>query len=195
MLNPDTTNADAQGMQWLSETFSVIDPGKDIDIVALAPSEPLEPSPSTVSIGPGFGLGGDCEFLGFPFAAPWRMTFNGKTFWMPFMKHCTISAESDDKVIFLDGINNKGFSGGPVIFQTGLQQRIIGVISGYFAEPEQVMAIVPAQNTKEPNKVTLQPKEPPEIVNVNSGFFVAYDISYAVDAIRKNPIGPLRHGN
>jgi hypothetical protein len=53
---------------------------------------------------------------------------------------------------------------------------------------------VPAQNPREPDKVRLQPKEPTEVVNVNSGFFVAYDISYAVDAIHKNPIGPLRKG-
>jgi hypothetical protein len=33
---------------------------------------------------------------------------------------------------------------------------------------------------------------PTEKVDVNTGFFVAYDISYAVDAIHKTPIGALR---
>ena len=57
------------------------------------------------------------------------------------------------------------------------------------------MAVTTTQDPNDPNKVTLQPKQPAEIVNVNSGFFVAYDISLAVDAIHKNPIGPLRQDN
>jgi hypothetical protein len=91
----------APGMQWLSEKFSVIDPGKDIDIVVLAAPQPLASTPSTVTVTPGFMLGGDCEFLGYPFSSQWRITFQGNQFWMPFIKHCTISAETDDKMMFL----------------------------------------------------------------------------------------------
>jgi hypothetical protein len=31
-----------------------------------------------------------------------------------------------------------------------------------------------------------------DVVNANSGFMIAFYISYAVEAIKKNPIGPLR---
>jgi hypothetical protein len=31
-----------------------------------------------------------------------------------------------------------------------------------------------------------------ETVNVNSGFIIAFDLQPAIDAIHKNPIGPLR---
>ena len=100
ILNPEADSS-TPGMKWLSEKFYVIDPGKDIDIVVLAAEQPLELTPSDISVAPGFMLGGDCEFLGFPFSAPWRITFQGKQFWMPFIKHCTISAETDDKMMFL----------------------------------------------------------------------------------------------
>jgi hypothetical protein len=199
LLDPGI-NSSGEAMRWISEQFSVIDPGKDIDIVVLAPSSPIMQTPSTVRVtteGPNeltYALGGDCEFLGFPFG-PWRATFQGKAFWLPFVKHCTVSAETDDKMLFLDGLNNKGFSGGPVIYQTGLQQRIVGVISSYIAQPEKVIVAAPIPDPNDPGKVVMQPKEPSEFVNVNSGFFVAYDISLAVDAIRKNPIGALRRPN
>jgi hypothetical protein len=199
MLDPGV-NSGGEAMRWIAEHFSVIDPGKDIDIVILAPATPIMTTPSTVKVtteGPNeltYTLGGDCEFLGFPFG-PWRATFQGRAFWLPFVKHCTVSAETDDKMLFLDGLNNKGFSGGPVLYQSGPQQRIVGVISSYIAQPEKVIAATPVPSPNDPGKVVMQPKEPSEFVNVNSGFFVAYDISLAVDAIRKNPIGALRRPN
>lgn len=183
-------NPGGQGKQWVSEPFSVINSGEDIDIVVLAAPQPLlkDPLPSVATGSRGVLLGGDCEFLGYPsgVGGAWRGIFeNGKSQWMPFIKHCTVSAESlaDKRIWFLDGINNEGFSGGPVIFLTGPQQKILGVVSGYYTEPSEVIADVP---------VPPHPKEPKEIVNVNSGFFAAFDISYAIDAIQKNPIGPLR---
>src|SRR5205823_4758735 len=118
-----------------------------------------------------YALGGDCEFLGFPkvVGGTWQAAFEGgKTYWMPFIKHCNISAGTTEglKLIFLDGINNEGFSGGPVIWQTGAQQKIIGVISGYYAEPAEVNLLVRSQGS---NEIKWQPKEPEEAVNVNSG--------------------------
>src|ERR1700730_18634128 len=42
-----------------------------------------------------------------------------KSWWFPFVKHCTISAtDKKHRSWVLDGINNAGFSGGPVIFGT-----------------------------------------------------------------------------
>ena len=96
-------NPGAEGVQWLPEKFSVIDPGKDIDIVVLASPEPLLSDPATVTAFPdgeaAYTLGGDCEFLGYPsvVGATWRATFKGGTkFWMPFVKHCTVSAGTSE---------------------------------------------------------------------------------------------------
>src|SRR5690242_17350947 len=69
------------------------------------------------------------------------------------------------------------YSGAPAI-----SWKVFGVVSGYRTEPTEVIPLDPAV-------------KPAGRVNVNSGFFVAYDIGYAVDAIKKNPIGPIREQN
>jgi len=101
-------NPAAQGEQWISVKFSVIDPGDGIDIVVLAPQEPLlkNPLPSVTGDSAGVMLGGECEFLGFPFGGAWRATFaNNVTTWMPFVKHCTVSALATEgsRIWFLTG--------------------------------------------------------------------------------------------
>ncbi len=179
---------------WVPLTFSVIDPGKDIDIVALAPSYAIlqNPLPSASVSVIGLMLGGDCEFLGFPFGGGWRASLpGGQGYWMPYVKHCAVSAiPATGGVFVLDGINNPGFSGGPVLYHTGPSQQIVAVISGYISEPAEVIpsatplvkkkSVAPSGNVK---------------VNVNSGFIIAYSITPVIDAIHKNPIGPLRSQN
>jgi hypothetical protein len=128
-------------------------------------------------------LGGECEFLGFPFGGAWRATFaNNVAMWMPFVKHCAVSALviEDPRIWILDGTNNVGFSGGPVIFGTGPQLKILGVISAYRTEPVDVIPSAPT---------SVQPNVQ---VKVNSGFFLAFDIRYAIEAIHKHSVGPLR---
>jgi hypothetical protein len=187
----------AAGERWLPITFSVIDTEKDVDIVVLAPPEPLleDPLPSVVADSTGAFLGGDCEFLGFPYGGGWRATYaSGKSSWMPFVKHCTISAMTYEgkRIWVLDGINNMGFSGGPVIFRTGPDQRIMAVVSGYLTEPTDVITSPPNKSARK-SPQTIKPAAPPkQTVNLNSGFIISFDIAYAIDAIRKNPIGPLR---
>lgn len=197
----------AEGEHWLPETFSVIDPGDDIDIVVLAAATPIlaNPIPSLDTGSDHLVLGGDCEFLGFPYGGGWRAGMGPNSFWMPFVKHCTVSAFSSNspdskKIWVLDGINNEGFSGGPVIFGTGPQQKLFAVISGYYTEPAEVVpydASRLAPQTRHRDEPSSQPADNNghgrEKVNVNSGFIVAFDIGYAVDAIKKNPIGPLRN--
>lgn len=175
-------NPGVEGEQWVSVTFSVIDPGNDVDIVVLAPPNPLfGEAASTISTGSdNVVLGGDCEFMGFPFGAGWHGTYNGKPIWMSFVKHCTVSGVVPEPERFwvLDAINNGGFSGGPVFTGTGSQLKIVGVVSGYRTEPTDV---IPSDPAVKPNATA----------NLNSGFFIAYDIEYAIDAIHKNPIGAL----
>jgi hypothetical protein len=56
---------------WKPISFKVMDPGKDVDIVVLAPESSLLPkngiqSAKVSSVGTMFG--GECEFVGFPFS-------------------------------------------------------------------------------------------------------------------------------
>jgi hypothetical protein len=199
-------NPSLQGEQWLTVNFSVLDPGEDIDIVVLAPPYLLldHPLASVTPSSDDVLLGGNCEFLGFPYGGGWRITAaNGATTWMPYVKHCFVSglASQGHKVWILDGINNSGFSGGPVAYLTGPQQRIFGVVSGYLTEPTDVITS-PLQKLAPPKRAPPPQRKGPQVkvrtdgakqtVNVNSGFIIAFDIHFAIDAIHKNPIGPLR---
>jgi hypothetical protein len=198
-------NPGLHGEQWLTINFSVLDPGKDIDIVVLAPPDLLltNPLPSVTPAAAGVLLGGNCEFLGFPYGGGWRATFEGGTsMWMPYVKHCFISAlQAEDKKFWvLDGINNAGFSGGPVTYMAGPQQQVFAVVSGYLTEPTDVITS-PSQKLAPPKNPAASQRNGSKVkgasgakqtVNVNSGFIIAFDIQYAIDAIHKNPIGPVR---
>lgn len=181
LLNPG-----GNGDQWRLQRFAVLQPSADVDIVVLVPSSPILadvlPSPPATSVG--LALGGTCEFLGFAYGGGWRAKFDMGTFWLPFVKQCGVSGQDiSSQMWILDGINNPGFSGGPVILGAGTNLRIVAVISGYHTEPTDVIRGDPraAKGAK-------------DTVNVNSGFIIAYDISCAVDLIKKNPIGPQRPG-
>jgi hypothetical protein len=183
LLNPGGT-----GRQWFPVKFTVLQPVDDVDVVALIPpslilSTVKNASPPATSAG--FLLGGACEFLGYALDGGWRAKMDtGGTFWMPFIKHCTVSGmDTDSRMLILDGINNPGFSGGPVILGTGEALQFAAVISGYYLEPTEVIR---------GGGVRRAPNAPKDIVNANSGFILAYDISHAVDAIKKSPTGPLR---
>jgi hypothetical protein len=199
----DILNPGMEGQQWITESFSVIDPGKDIDILVLATAKPLLGKPSILNTGSaGVTMGGECAFLGFPYGGGWRVAVaKDKPVWFPYVKHCFVSSlvPQDGKFWVLDGINNQGFSGGPVLYNTGPQQTVFAVISGYHTEPADVIPESPAIPT--PTGLPIQETKPvpqkadshgKETVNVNSGFIIAFDLQPAIDAIRKNPIGPLR---
>ena len=188
---------------WISISFNVIDPGKDVDIIVLAPENSLlgkNPIQSAKVASAGTMFGGECEFVGFPFGSGWTTKFEkSEMIRMPFVKHCTISGQitSPQVVWILDGINNEGFSGGPVVVETGPTQHIIGVISGFRREPIEVVPvseITPSEPGGAPNNTPAQ-SHPKEAALANTGFFFAYDMTCAIDAIKKNPIGPKRSAN
>ncbi len=108
----------------------------------------------------------DAYFLGYPYGLELRMG----SFAQPFVKKAIFSANNEDanglRVWYLDGINNPGFSGGPVVFckQGTTDWQVAAVVSGY--QSEQV-AIIGGTGA----------------VPTNTGIIVAYDITYAVEAI------------
>lgn len=180
LLNPG-----GNGEQWLPMQFDVLQPAQDVDIIVLVGRDVIltdvHPSPPATS--DGLMLGGNCEFLGFAYGGGWRAKFETGRFWMPYIKRCGVSGmDVDSHLWILDGINNAGFSGGPVITGTGNALKIVAVISGYSLEPTEVIRGDP--------KVAAD--APKDTVRVNSGFILAYDISEATDLIRKNPTGPIR---
>jgi hypothetical protein len=227
---------EAQGKKWVTVQFTPIDPGKDIDILVLAPDHSLtkflppermklasDPDPADEhALVP---IGGDCDFLGYPYGSGWRAstpfytvnkgskpagdggkytisdtTKTSAWAWSPFVKRCTLSAsmvQNGITIFVLDGINNLGFSGGPVVTGHGGSLDVFAVVSSFHAEPLEVL---PAP---EPGQAYLSPIPPPpplpgqkskaqprEVVESNSGLILAYDITPAIKAIHDNPIGP-----
>ena len=96
---------------------------------------------------------------------------------LPLVKKAPVSAiQFRGKPLLLDGHNNVGFSGGPVARRgTKEEQTVVGIVSGYHAERE---------NVQDENG-----DEAPYTYEANTGIIIAHDIRHALDLIRANPIG------
>jgi S1-C subfamily serine protease len=153
----------------------------DVDIIVLAASQQLTPTLPLEPTMDGLVFGQDVYFLGFPFGffTEDRGGFNNR-FPFPFIKKGIISAidKSSDGIVslFVDGHNNPGFSGGPIVFVDLNTQKLKvgGVVSGYHSQEAPIY---------------YQGTQLPFVSNLNTGLLVGYGIHHAVDAIKANPIG------
>ncbi|HXX18605.1 MAG TPA: serine protease [Candidatus Acidoferrum sp.] len=147
----------------------------DVDIAILETNEkttsPFEIKPAEGKEGPTFGQA--VWFLGYPFGLGTRLS----NMQLPFIKRGTMSAvdatNPDAIVVYIDGFNNPGFSGGPIVFWDfgNHTYRILGVVKGYRSEAAQVLVNGVSTDTN---------------ILVNSGILVGYSIKHAVDAIEKD---------
>jgi hypothetical protein len=137
----------------------------------------LEPSSKDIVISQ------DVFFVGYPYKM-WTdagEALNGRP--CPFVKKGLLSSSfvGDDGVprLYIDALNNPGFSGGPIVFQPPGRTdfKIAGVVSKFKIEFEKV--IDPMGDHTEMT------------VAYNTGFLVGYDISKAIEIIERNPNGLL----
>jgi hypothetical protein len=175
-----------------------------IDIAVLVP-----PSPLMASVDPALASNGNITFsqsmffIGFPYGDD-QLTTRIEETSVGFIRKATMSAlEQGDGWfrLLLDGTNNAGFSGGPVVYRDVNEQghplKIIGVISGYRPDVTQVMKMVPVQESEitaddiATNRiVTLGSGEKRRLVGTdnvvlnNSGIVHAYGLKAAIDLIR-----------
>lgn len=153
----------------------------EIDICILSPQIRLS---SDIPLDPAIGefiLGQDVYFVGYPY----KMWSDGGEIMygrpLPFVKKGTISAgldpTDDVKRIYVDAINNEGFSGGPLVVArpNTIDYRVIGVVSKFRIEYESV--------------IDHKDEDTGLRVAYNTGFMLAYSMKHALDIIRKNPIG------
>lgn len=115
-------------------------PAADLDIAVLRLDRKLSSWPDARYSAEGLYLGCECGFLGFPFGMSADGLPDSEGWPTPFLKKGWLagskSASNNGRYFFLDGHNNKGFSGGPVFFVNGNTgaTHIFGVVSGFQKE-------------------------------------------------------------
>lgn len=121
----------------------------------------------------GLCYGQDVYFFGYPY----NIKGNTITAWgahLPFVKKAVMSCLDKD-IFYLDGHNNPGFSGGPVVFNPDNKTdvvKIAGVISGYKSEPK------PIRGGEEKGLFSEH----------NTGIIIAYKIDPIVDIIKSTSL-------
>lgn len=141
--------------------------------VFLGPAYPCEPTTR------GLVLGQDVYFLGFPYG----LRADGpdpNDFPLPLVKKAALArfnTRDEEDTLILDGINNSGFSGGPVAFfpiERPRDVQIAGVVSAYRVNEIAVhIANVPID----------------AVVRENTGLVVVYAINRAVAAATESSAG------
>lgn len=163
------------GGEWrrLSVRTKLLPPSTNVDIAVLVTGEAAKPFTTVAE--PGATMGQNVFFLGYPYGLHSRFTEASEMMnWhVPFIKRGTMSAiagGSDATVLYIDGFNNPGFSGGPIIAWDFSQRvyRIIGVVQGYREESAKVIVNGAHVDTE---------------LLVNSGILIGYSIKHATDAI------------
>lgn len=120
--------------------------------------------------------GQDFFFAGFPYKMwiDYGGQFTGIP--IPFLKKGTLSAcdLGPPKTLYIDALNNEGFSGAPLYFfvngDLGTPPRIAGVVSKFRIEFETVIDL----------------GGDPTVMKVpyNTGFLIAYDIAHALQLVK-----------
>ena len=142
----------------------------------MAPVVPIaSPDLPVVPSSKGLTYGQDVYFLGFPYGVLSQIIFSEAGYPLPLVKKAILSAFAGD-CYSLDGHNNPGFSGGPVIYgrDGSTPQNVVAIVSGYRFGPEPIHH---GEN------------ETPLTYRHNTGIIITYKIEKALDMVNANPIG------
>jgi hypothetical protein len=159
--------------------------------------------------------GQDVYFLGFPYSIALNGTNVNGTLPMPFIKRATyagiipLDTAKHSLLIMLDGYNNPGFSGGPIVYRDAFSKswdyRLLGVVSGFQPDITDVMKKRPIKSREE---ASAQAREQPwrmgtasdgslfeymetgNYVALNTGIVRGFAVFPATELIQKHPIGP-----
>lgn len=169
-----------QDNQWKDMDVTLVGHcNEEIDISVLTTNVRLSPDFPLPTVG-NIIYGQDVYFLGFPYGMTGEIGQMNRDFPLPFVKKAIVSClhttPTDAQLLFLDGHNNPGFSGGPVVFKEPNNDsfKVAGVISGYRYNEEPIYQGA---------------QELPLAYRYNTGIIISYGIKHAVDLIEANPIG------
>jgi S1-C subfamily serine protease len=184
------------GGRWSRMKARAIYPSKDVvDIAALDLGRQITIAfPLEASSG-GLTLGQQAFFLGYPHGLGSSVSVSdlppgfGE---IPFLKSGIVSAlddrDPDAWLLYLDGQNNPGFSGGPIVFWHAASNnfRVAGVVRGYQNEALPVLKKKDLGDSAAKAHNDLYTR-------ANSGIVIGYDIRHIVEAIRAtSPTGARR---
>lgn len=178
--------------RWSKVRARAIYPSKEIvDVAALDVGRPLTITfPLEASSG-GLALGEQVYFLGYPYGLGTSTPPPAPGFGdLPFLKSGIVSAVDDRdpqaSLLYLDGLNNPGFSGGPIVFWHGPSRgfRVAGVVRGYRNE---ALPVLKRKNLDDPAAEAHNDL----YTRVNSGIVIGYDIRHIVEAIRASRPKPV----
>ena len=159
------------------------------DISVLSTNFQISPSYTMKPSDAGLIYGQNVYFLGFPYLDVKDTSKINRGFPVPFVKKAitsNINIKEGKAIFYLDGHNNPGFSGGPVIFKpTGKKDyQVAAVISGYRSQLDKII-----YQDKKGKKIPTELR-----YESNTGIIISYGIKCAVNLIKNNPIGfPLNN--
>jgi hypothetical protein len=156
---------------WLQDVKPLDTVHPNADVAALPLTEPLTPTLPVIPSTAGLIVSQDVYFLGYPARLP---NFSPPAERSAFVKKGIISAlhitPQGVHILYVDGFNNPGFSGGPVVFYRA------GSTTPPFGDLH-VGGVISARVRSEEEKGL-------EAIATNSGILIATDIFHAVEAIR-----------
>lgn len=169
-----------QNNNWLNIKIHLIGHSdvSDVSVFSISTILGIHSLPPTTD---GMIYGQDVYFLGFPYMHNIDTGMN-RNFPFPLVKKGIISIWFDDgptKIIFVDGHNNPGFSGGPLVFNPPEKPRshfqVAGIVSGFQYQQESIFNA----NNQAINA----------FYKYNTGIIICYSIDHAIDLIKNNPTG------
>ena len=195
---------------WVPVQVKVLRCDDPVDIAVLVPPKQLTVTYPLEATMQGVRYGQDMYFAGFPYGLHTNAPALNGGYPVAFVKKAVMSGEITEESasqILLEGYNNPGFSGGPLVYRdldrTASVYKVAGVIKGFRADitpifkqeeirPDQVTPddIAKERIVRSHDGRTLRLNETGEVVKLNTDILVAYNISHALALIRKNPIGP-----
>lgn len=157
----------------------------DVDVAVFALSECLLPRMNDFDVlysSDGVLFGQDAYILGFPGIGDDYSMIPRSIYPMPIVKKCYVAHMKGSYSLY-DGINCKGFSGGPIVFYNSIAKKYSygGVVSGYANDVNPVLKMVDGNLCEADNGL---------YYTINTGLIRVYNISCCLDLIKKNPIGP-----
>jgi hypothetical protein len=204
-----------QNDAWTSFPVKIFRCDDPIDIAVLVPPFQLTVNFDLPFDRTNFFFGQEAYFLGFPYGIQSPGKGVNGPYPLAIIKRGTISGthpidpSKKAAMILLDGYNNPGFSGGPIVYrdlnQSTVVLKLLGVVSGFIPE------VVPAMEKhaiQSPASAGEAAKEQPwrirenldgsyfdyvdngTYVSLNTGIVQGFVIDPAIDLIRKHPIGP-----